>query len=185
MTYTLTYIRHAQQTSHIRDPHIKPFDPSAYRFTFDCIVCSPYQRTRETAIALNTSLTPIYVDVRISEYQGGKQKEGKQNIGKPSHKSKMDPSSLQFGPIPLDNELWENGLSSSFTLNEVLGGDELSSSFIQRVDEHFAYVKTLNQNVLIVTHGLVVKYLQEKLFGSSPYHRGRDVPFVGGFTITY
>jgi broad specificity phosphatase PhoE len=149
----LTYIRHAEQTSHnIRDPHIKPFSVCNFNYTFDLIVVSPYMRTRETAVALNMDHKPIYVDPRISEY-----------LSKLHIDTCLDPSSVKYGPIPGYNESWD--------------------AFTARVDAHFADMKHSDQNVLIVAHGIVVKYLREKLTAIEIYGRGRNVPFVSGFSV--
>lgn len=154
---TLTYIRHAEQTAHnIRDPHIKPFDPKNYSYIFDLIITSPYLRTRETAIILNTQDKPIYVDTKISEYLSPKSR----------HQIKtLDPSTEVYAPIPDYGESWDQ--------------------FTKRIDEHFSYVQTFNQNILIVTHGLVVKYLHEKLTGTDIFGRGRNVPYITGFSMEY
>lgn len=153
--YTLTYIRHAEQINHREiDPYIKDNNVDV-NFNYDYIICSPYQRCRQTVNAINKFNKfdrPVYIDIQISEFQSH------------SHfNDVMDPSSLVYGAIPM-HESWFD--------------------FIRRVEKHFAYVSTLRANILVVTHGLVVKHLDEKITGVHKYKRGRDVPFVSGFTIT-
>lgn len=60
---TLTYIRHAQQQfpDYLDPPIIN--NPLPLDIQFDFIICSPYMRCRQTAIALNIiRRKPIYVD---------------------------------------------------------------------------------------------------------------------------
>jgi broad specificity phosphatase PhoE len=153
MSRTITFIRHAQQTSHreIDPPIIQA--PSPIDVPYDLIITSPYLRTRQTAQAVNGYQKPIYVDVRISEYQGHKAPK----------KIQLDAGTIPFNPIPLYNETW--------------------SECQKRLDQHWEYVKSLNQNVLVVTHGVVVNYIYEKITGKKMYKRGRDVPFGNGFTV--
>ena len=147
----MLYIRHAQQTHHALDPPIKiPFCPPNFNFDYDIIITSPYLRCRQTAILLNKNNKPIYVDVRISEFQGNK-----------NYKHQFDSNTI---PEPPYKETWQE--------------------FVLRIDEHYDEISKLSQKVLIVTHGLVVKYLEEKLTGKIKYKRGRDVPNLNGFIIS-
>lgn len=80
-------------------------------------------------------------------------------------KGNLDASTLLYPNIPLD-ENW--------------------TDFTQRVDDFCDYLfRNLTCNALIITHGIVIRYLEEKLIGSSNYKRGRNVPFMSGFTIVY
>src|SRR3989338_9813464 len=90
---TVTYIRHAQQTSHrVQDPPLKAVPAPGIVYIqgqpvivpYDYIITSPYLRCRSTARAINEKAgKPIFVDVRLSEYQAFK---GKSTLT-------MDPSS--------------------------------------------------------------------------------------------
>ena len=162
----ITYIRHAQQTSHrTLDPAIKA-PPAHFDISLDYIISSPYRRCRQTADAilkLDSAAHPesepksLVIDVRISEYQGSKSPK----TGSP----KMDPSSMVFGPLPPIDETWED--------------------FVRRMEEHWEWVTTLTGQVLIVTHGVVVNYMHEKVTGKKLYSRGREVPFVTGFSFSF
>jgi broad specificity phosphatase PhoE len=153
MSRTITYIRHFEQSSHrIVDSEIK--SPYLVDYQYDYIISSPYLRCRQTAEFINSNTQkPIYVDVRISEYQGDKNLKT----------MNFDPSTLVFGPIPDNTETWEQ--------------------CSKRLDDHLNYILSLQGNVLIITHGIVVRYMEEKFFGRSQYSRGRHVPFGRGFEI--
>lgn len=152
MSRTITYIRHFEQTSHrIIDAPIKPI-LSIPEYEFDYIICSPYLRCRQTAEIISKN-KPIYIDVRLSEYQSHKHLKN----------FKVESSSLVFGSLPNPNESWED--------------------CAKRLDEHLNYVQSLSGNVLIITHGIVVRYIQQKLYGQSQFAKGRNVPFGGGFSF--
>ena len=150
----VTFIRHAEQYRNGSiDPHIKP-GVFAVNVTYDNIISSPYLRCRETAAAVNTAQKPTYIDVRLSEYQT-----------QPHRNNKLDPSTLQWGPVPV-KETWEECAA--------------------RIDAFYDYVREFSKiygNTLVVTHGVVVNYLHEKTTGTKLAARGRNVPFVGGFTL--
>lgn len=76
----------------------------------------------------------------------------------------MDSGSIGFGPIPGFDEKWEECAS--------------------RIDAHWNDVLITPGNIFICTHGVVVNYLHEKIFGSKLASRGRDVPFASGFSIS-
>lgn len=155
MPRIITYIRHFEQVSHRTvDSPIKPISlPISTQYEYDYIISSPYLRCRQTAELINNNNKPIYIDVRLSEYQGHKNLKS----------FKIDPSSLVFGPIPGPNETWD--------------------SCAKRLDDHLNYILSLSGNILIVTHGIVFRYMQQKFFGYSSYAKGRNVPYGGGFTI--
>ena len=68
------YIRHAQQISTLFvDPPLKSFDLPSVTEDFDLVITSPYLRCRQTSQILSKG-RPIYIDVRISEYLGNKNK---------------------------------------------------------------------------------------------------------------
>lgn len=52
----------------------------------------------------------------------------------------------------------------------------------RRLDDFHTHLPE-GARVLVVTHGVCVRYMQMKLEGSSPYSRGRRVPFGEGFTV--
>lgn len=150
----ITFIRHQQQTHHSLDPNIIDISEIP-EYKYDIIICSPYRRCRETAIAFSKNgQTSIYVDIRISEFHGNKKIRGSFSDSTKEY--------LKYGEIPL-HEDWEN--------------------FTKRVDDFCNSLLPIKGNVLIVTHGIVVKYLEEKLLGTTTYKRGRHVPFMKGFTL--
>lgn len=51
-----------------------------------------------------------------------------------------------------------------------------------RLDDFHAHLPE-GARILVITHGICVRYMQMKLEGSSPYSRGRRVPFGEGFTV--
>jgi broad specificity phosphatase PhoE len=73
----------------------------------------------------------------------------------------FDKDTLIYGNIP-NNEIWDQ--------------------FINRITECYNYF-SINLKILVVTHGIVVKTLQEIIFGTTKYNRARDVPFTSGFKI--
>ena len=75
---------------------------------------------------------------------------------------KLDNSSLNYGEIPI-KETWK--------------------CFTDRIDSVYEDISNLHCNVLVITHGIVVKYLEEKIKGTIKYKRGRDVPYLKGFTV--
>ena len=154
----ITIVRHSQQTSHqIIDASLKKM-LSKHNIDitlYDLIICSPYLRCRETEQKLNSTGLPISIDVRLSEFQYS---------DKPFKRiSQLTETTLSFGNIPITNELWED--------------------FINRVETVFSDIQNLNKNILVITHGLVVKHLYEYLSAHTQWNRGRDVPFIGGFTL--
>ena len=89
---TLTYVRHAKQkySNHLDPPIIE--NPLPLGMQFDFIICSPYLRCRQTAMALNVvRKTPIYVDINISEF-----------LGKHNRIGFMSLSSTKYGIIPMN-----------------------------------------------------------------------------------
>ncbi len=153
---TITYIRHFEQSSHQQaDGPLKDVGalPADYG-DYDLIICSPYRRCRDTAQLINAAHNrPILIDRRLAEYQGSKTRKS----------LKLDPVTLRFAPIPGARETWPE--------------------CAQRLDRHYETVQDRPRRVLIVTHGVVVRYLQLKTQGSSQWARGRDVPFGQGFTV--
>ena len=90
----ITYIRHAEKCDDDSiDPHIKPLD-CILEVPYNAIISSPYVRCRETAIALNRTNVPIYVNVNLSDFQHS-----------PHSNAKLDSTTLQWGPIPLNETL--------------------------------------------------------------------------------
>lgn len=150
----VTYIRHLKQTSHrVVDAPILSGQQVQIK-DYDYVICSPYLRCRQTLELYNYE---PHVDVRLCEYQGHK------NI----KALKLHPTTLDTLPqgatIPGPTETW----------------DECAA----RIDSALRDISKLEGRVLVVTHGIVVRYAQQKLTGSSPYKRGRDVPFGAGFTV--
>jgi broad specificity phosphatase PhoE len=80
---------------------------------------------------------------------------------------KFDDSTLKYGPIPV-SETWDQFTS------------RIENFHTQMINQ---YVKNMKKKVLVITHGLVVKHLEETLLGNQKYQRGRDVPHLKGFII--
>ncbi len=153
--HSITYVRHCEQKTHRQaDPPLRLLarpaghDDAAYTQ----ILCSPYQRCRQTAELLRTADCPVSLDARLSEYHG--------------HKRRRGPLKLHATTPPTD----------------VPGPDESWQACAARLDAFAEYVQTLPGRVLVVTHGVCVRYMQAKLRGHTVWTRGRDVPFGGGFT---
>lgn len=151
----LTVIRHARQTIAGRlDPPLAAHQTAPAYLQMDSyqlIICSPYLRTRQTVELLGPSKAPCRLDARLSEFLGNP-KAGRYHA-----------DALQCGGIPEASESWE--------------------AFAARVEDFIASLRFLSPGteVLIVTHGLVVKYLAQRLLpDQSLYPRGRDVPYMGG-----
>jgi broad specificity phosphatase PhoE len=153
--HSITYIRHCEQTSHrIADPPLKrPAGPVAVDGD------APYDQILcspylrcRQTAQLLRPPVPITVDARLSEYHGHKQRRG---------------------PLRLHDTTPPAG---------VPGLDERWQECAHRLDEFAEYVQTLRGRVLVVTHGVVVRYMQTKLRGHTEWPRGRDVPFGAGFT---
>ena len=157
---TVTYIRHLQQTSHrIVDAPLKNKEEHTLCDSkYDVIITSPYLRSRQTAKLYEQSRTTsnykeLVVDVNLCEYHGHKA----------LMKFNLDGVTSSFGNIPDSSETWEQ--------------------CAQRLDTHIETILNLKGNVLVVAHGIVVNYVEEKLLGKSSYKRGKDVPYGGGFTV--
>lgn len=149
----LQVIRHQKQVSGARDPDIHPIDPSALSHIkpYDVIVCSPYKRCRRTAMEINKLL-----GANTQIIVDGRLSEYRTG----NVHGKMDPESLKCGVIPT-NEEW--------------------SDVQMRLDDALPDIQSIQGNVLVVTHGVVVKYYEQKLLGETQYKRGHDVPYIGGF----
>ncbi len=102
-----------------------------------------------------SSSTSIYVDVRLSEYQSPDK----------TLSGSMNPDSLIYGNIPISGETWDQ--------------------FTQRANSFICDLKKTKRRILIVTHGIVVNYLQSQLLGYQTYKRGRDVPHLEGFSCSF
>lgn len=149
----VTYIRHLRQTSHNSADAPLVSGQQVTSKEYDYVLCSPYLRCRQTLQLYNYEPD---VDVRLCEYEGAKNLKT----------FKLHPSTLNSLPRgitpPGPSETWEQCAS--------------------RIDSVMTDIERLGGRVLVVTHGIVVRYAQQKLCGSSPYRRGRDVPYGGGFT---
>lgn len=151
----LTVIRHARQTMPGRlDPPIAA-DQTAPTYLeidkYQLIICSPYLRTRQTVELLGQGKLRYGLEPRLSEF-----------VDSPKT-GRYHPGTLECQGIPEALETWE--------------------AFTARVEDFVASIRFLTPGikVLIVTHGLVVKYLAQKLLPSQTlYPRGRDVPYMGG-----
>ena len=156
---SIMYIRHGQQTNFKSiDPPIKQYkdDEVKIYFDYDIIISSPYLRCRQTANIINKKDVPIYIDTRLSEFHST---DRLKTLNK-----KFDTDTLKYGPISLA-ETWEQ--------------------FTSRVENFHTDIfdQLVNKKVLVVTHGLVVKHLEETILGNKKYLRGRDVPYLKGFII--
>lgn len=150
----ITMVRHAQQLNHSGDAPLKPVDLTWFRFDYDHLVSSPYLRCRQTAELLNYKQANIVIDIRIREQNG--------------HKTTKQVLTLH---------------PSTAAYNITIGRDESWASFNGRVSEFWQeLMQHTTGNVLIVTHGLVVKACYEWLTGTVRWRQGRDVPYVEGFT---
>ena len=108
---TLTYIRHAQQEccNYLDPPIIK--DPLPLNINFDFIICSPYLRCRQTAIALNVIRNkPIYVDTNLSEF-----------LGKHNRIGTFNSTSTKYGVIPINESFEEFDERLNNHIDYVLG----------------------------------------------------------------
>lgn len=157
---SITYIRHFKQISHKTiDSSINiKFAPTNFDIEYDYIICSPYLRCRQTAELINKitgSNKFIYIDVNLSEYQGHKKLKS----------LKLEKSTQEHGDIPPHNETWE----------------ECEKRLTNHISSDICSVAS--ENILVITHGIIVKYMEEKYTGFTSYTRGRDVPFGKGFTI--
>ena len=90
----------------------------------------------------------IYVDVRLSEYHTHKKKLNGQ----------FDLDSLIYGDLPSPKESWED--------------------FTQRIDQFIDDFIDVKDDILVVTHGMTIKYLYEKYNIPFEYERARYVPFA-------
>jgi len=158
--HSVTFIRHFQQSTHsIADPVLKqPVRACTPGEHYDLIVCSPYRRCRETAAWINAATgrdTPIIVDHRLSEFQGSKRRRS----------FNLDRSTVNYGPIPGTDEDWDD--------------------CARRLDSQYASLQQHagRRTILVVTHGVCVRYLKLKLEGKTTWKRGRDVPFGRGFIV--
>lgn len=151
---TVYVVRHARQT----EPGTldPPIVPGQIppEIDFNYIITSPYKRTRQTAALFNNKGVKIYVDPRISEYHAQKHRPGKYGKG-----------TLLYGHIPGDHETW--------------------NEFTDRIEAFVSYLSNFPETkILVVTHGLVVKYIYDKYNNTPIYARGRNVPFMRGLVLT-
>lgn len=154
----ITFRRHFQQTSHsLPDPPLQRGAGPQAPLHFDLLLCSPYLRCRQSALLLNPGdAAPMVVDPRLSEFQGHKTR--------PHTAQDLALSTQAYGSLPDRTEQW--------------------SACAQRLEAWWAWALSLRGDLLVVTHGIVVRYFQLKLRGATEWRRGRDVPYGGGFTHT-
>ena len=156
MRATVYVVRHARQTvpGTLDPPIVKGQIPP--QIDFDMIITSPYKRTRQTVKLFNATRSEpakVYVDPRISEFHAQKHKPGT-----------YSKSSTLYGELPGDEETWDE--------------------FKARVEKFLAYLAKLpEKRILVVTHGLVVKYIYDKFNAEPIYERGRSVPFMRGIIL--
>lgn len=150
----ITYIRHFEQRNHaVADPPLKPVRaPLPDYGEFDLIVCSPYRRCRETAQLINAGKNRPIVVDVRLSEYQGQRRRT----------CKLEPQTVAHGPVPGPNEPWEDCQA--------------------RLDAHYEACQQRPGRVLVVTHGICVRYLQIKVEGRSPWVRGRHVPFGQGFS---
>lgn len=162
----ISYIRHAKPCYHPNSgghdsdpPIVNPTQKIKQMWEYDLIICSPYLRCRQTAAAANVRGVPIKIDPRIAEYWPPT--KGRLLVKKSTNEAAKKSG---LGGLPI-KESWED--------------------FSTRVDAHYRDMlkKYKDKNVLVITHGLVVKYLQERVMGVEMFKRGRDVPYLQGFTV--
>lgn len=162
---SITFIRHFEQESHrVVDSPIRPIkNIPRLDGVPDLVICSPYLRCRQTADSY-AEFSTLQMDPRICEYQGHK-KQKKFALDK-STMYLFETGKLNLQDIPTFTETWEECRD--------------------RIDEFVVDLCKLSldyKNILVVTHGVIVRYLELKLCGDSPFKRGRDVDFGGGFTV--
>lgn len=155
----LIVIRHAKQISHrVADSVIIEGQGPPIIPHFDTIVCSPYLRTRQTALLINPDkIKPMMVDNRLAEGQGHKGKSG----------------------IPYLHPSTNSHFHHPETAPDYSETVEMFESRIRA-----AYIGLLERrcaNVLVITHGVVVNQLEKIIRGATTWSRGRTVPFMGGF----
>lgn len=183
---SVTFVRHFEQNSHrvcdsdLKRPLTRHAIPGSALRHYDAIICSPYARCRASARLWQESLAhlchpPCLVDARLSKYQGGKQKRAKRVSGAGKHKKK--------------NQFYLKSCTrASVAADAIPGPDETWEACESRLNAHWEQLQQRlgrGQRILVVTHGIVVRYMQLKLSGHSPYNCGRDVPFGGtGFTFS-
>lgn len=155
MVRTITIVRHAKQTAPgTLDPPILPIT-DVPTYEFDYIFSSPFLRCRQTAKLLNKSNKLHYTDARLSEFIADRRVPGT-----------YDFITLNDSPIPTSN-------------------NETYAQFTARLDSMLEFInKYVPGNVLIVTHGLAVKYFDD-VYGLKRYTRGRDVPYMDGVILEY
>lgn len=154
---TVTFVRHLKQTHHATDPPLKSVKEALPRYRFQRILCSPYLRCRQTAqrfIEFSDAFVPMKVEPCLSEYQGGKSAR---------RLFRLDGTTSLHEPIPGPLEHWVQ--------------------FERRMETLLGIIRSHEGDLLIVTHGVVVRYMQQRLCGKSPYTRGRHVPFGRGFSV--
>jgi broad specificity phosphatase PhoE len=74
-------------------------------------------------------------------------------------------------------------LDSTTAQYDVPGSDETWEECARRIDKHIKKIMKMEGTTLVVTHGIVVRYAEQKLLGSSQYKRGKDIPFGDGFSV--
>lgn len=153
----LTIIRHARQAAVGKlDPPLAAGQtaPSYLAMaSYQLVICSPYLRTRQTVELLDPQGTVprLPPDPRLSEFLNG------------HRQGHYHPGTVACGGIPGPEESWRG--------------------LVARVEDFMSWARRLEPSVsvLVVTHGLVVKYLAHRLLPDrTVYLRGRDVPYMGG-----
>lgn len=166
---SVIFVRHFEQSAHRTDPPLKkdvvvaPTGAADWSGGCDRVYCSPYRRCRETAEKICNyygTARSLKVDVRLSEFHGGKKLNGK---------FQLDSSTVYYSDkIPGASETWPQCAA--------------------RLDAFLAELRHMPapeqaETLLVVTHGVAVRYAQEQLIGHTEWSRGRDVPYGGGFTV--
>lgn len=66
---------------------------------------------------------------------------------------------------------------------DIPGTEETPEQFHKRVLDVYGYIREIPGNVLVITHGTVIKFLREEKWSSTRYKSGDDVPYLDGFQV--
>ena len=154
----LRVIRHARQERFGEDSKIRIRSGASLEqieFTPDLIVSSPYLRCMETATLYARKFGLLVYDI-VVDPRWSEYCQGASEL-------RSDAEDFRGNVIEAPHhESWD--------------------AFCARVDDALSEATYNGRNILIVAHGIVVKHLHEKLTGTSPYMRAREVPFLRGIT---
>lgn len=154
------FIRHARQTHHNTDADIHPLTQRDVRHlqklpSPDRLVVSPYLRTRETALQI-VKLLDLYLEYELEPRLG-----------------EFAQYSIQKSTQEAGGRIWPGANSKSASVRA-----PVYTEWSSGVKKAYQDLEKEDGVTWVVTHSMVVKWVDEHTTGSTRYRRAREYPHL-------